>query len=287
MSLKKTSRAQHSSLNELNITPLLDLVFVLLVIFIITTPQMMNNLEMNLPSGKPPPPQKEKPKINRIVVDEKGQTFLNDQPSPSRSSRRFAANQIGQPGFERRRQGRGQRGLPEHDQRPGRPSATRHHQGRVPPLLHGLFTVQGDRPNTNSQARVLRKKNTMKNQNSRLQSRSEQSVVKQQSDFVRHCANRRLSTDKVLNYLRTRLPQQYGLAEVVGKWVWLDVSPARKPGLASLLWALGFHWNQRRGVWQHPCGKFQPVWHPSRRPARQVSLLFSSRCSILLKGQAP
>jgi biopolymer transport protein ExbD len=79
MSLKKTSRSQHSSLNELNITPLLDLVFVLLVIFIITTPQMMNNLEMNLPSGKPPPPQKEKPKINRIVVDEKGQTFLNDQ----------------------------------------------------------------------------------------------------------------------------------------------------------------------------------------------------------------
>jgi serine O-acetyltransferase len=51
-------------LNELNITPLLDLVFVLLVIFIITTPQMMNNLEMNLPSPKPPPPQKEKPKIN-------------------------------------------------------------------------------------------------------------------------------------------------------------------------------------------------------------------------------
>jgi biopolymer transport protein ExbD len=80
MSLKKTSRSQHSSLNELNITPLLDLVFVLLVIFIITTPQMMNNLEMNLPSPKPPPPQKDKPKINRIVVDEKGQTFLNDQP---------------------------------------------------------------------------------------------------------------------------------------------------------------------------------------------------------------
>jgi biopolymer transport protein ExbD len=80
VSLKKTSRSQHSSLNELNITPLLDLVFVLLVIFIITTPQMMNNLEMNLPSPKPPPPQKEKPKINRIVVDETGQTSLNDQP---------------------------------------------------------------------------------------------------------------------------------------------------------------------------------------------------------------
>jgi biopolymer transport protein ExbD len=78
MSLKKTSHSQHSSLNELNITPLLDLVFVLLVIFIITTPQMMNNLEMNLPSGKPPPPQKAKPNV--IAVDDNGQVFFNDQP---------------------------------------------------------------------------------------------------------------------------------------------------------------------------------------------------------------
>ena len=78
--MKKISQSHHSTLNELNITPLLDLVFVLLVIFIITTPQMMNNLEMALPSGKPPPPQKEKPKINRIVVDAKGRTYLNDAP---------------------------------------------------------------------------------------------------------------------------------------------------------------------------------------------------------------
>src|SRR3984957_13133392 len=78
MSLKKTSRSHHGSLNELNITPLLDLVFVLLVIFIITTPQMMNNLEMTLPTGKPPPPNQDKPKINHITVNAQGQTFLND-----------------------------------------------------------------------------------------------------------------------------------------------------------------------------------------------------------------
>jgi biopolymer transport protein ExbD len=80
MSLKKTSHSHHGSLNELNITPLLDLVFVLLVIFIITTPQMMNNLEMTLPSGKPPPPNRDKPKINTISEDSQGQTFLNDSP---------------------------------------------------------------------------------------------------------------------------------------------------------------------------------------------------------------
>jgi biopolymer transport protein ExbD len=78
MRLKKTSKRAQSTMHELNITPLLDLVFVLLVIFIITTPQMMNNLEMTLPSGKPPPPSKEKPKINKINVAANGQITLNE-----------------------------------------------------------------------------------------------------------------------------------------------------------------------------------------------------------------
>jgi biopolymer transport protein ExbD len=80
MRLKKTSKRAQSTIHELNITPLLDLVFVLLVIFIITTPQMMNNLEMTLPSGKPPPPSKEKPKINKIAVAANGQITINEQP---------------------------------------------------------------------------------------------------------------------------------------------------------------------------------------------------------------
>jgi biopolymer transport protein ExbD len=78
MSLKKTSKRAQSTMHELNITPLLDLVFVLLVIFIITTPQMMNNLEMTLPSGKPPPPSKVEPKINKINVAANGQIKLNE-----------------------------------------------------------------------------------------------------------------------------------------------------------------------------------------------------------------
>src|SRR5579871_5764311 len=80
MSLKKTTRHGHGSLTELNITPLLDLVFVLLVIFIITTPQMMNNLEMTLPSGKPPPARNEpKPTIHHILLDANSRCFLDDQ----------------------------------------------------------------------------------------------------------------------------------------------------------------------------------------------------------------
>ncbi len=77
--MKKISKNHHSSLNELNITPLLDLAFVLLVIFIITTPQLSNDLEMNLPTGQksrnPGPP----PKINQILVDNTGHVLINDQ----------------------------------------------------------------------------------------------------------------------------------------------------------------------------------------------------------------
>jgi len=78
--VKKVSKGHHSSLNELNITPLLDLAFVMLVIFIITTPQLSNDLEMNLPSprkpDKPPPPAK----INRILVESSGRVIFNEQP---------------------------------------------------------------------------------------------------------------------------------------------------------------------------------------------------------------
>ena len=77
--MKKVSKGHHSSLNELNITPLLDLAFVLLVIFIITTPQLSNDLEMNLPSPKQEKPPSPPPKINRLTVQKSGQIMLNDQ----------------------------------------------------------------------------------------------------------------------------------------------------------------------------------------------------------------
>lgn len=78
--MKRISKVHHSSLNELNITPLLDLAFVLLVIFIITTPQLSNDLEMSLPSAKKPKTPATPPKIARILVDVHGKITMGNQP---------------------------------------------------------------------------------------------------------------------------------------------------------------------------------------------------------------
>ena len=49
--MKKVFTQRHQTLTELNITPLLDLAFVLLVIFIITTTPIVNDLDLKLPTA--------------------------------------------------------------------------------------------------------------------------------------------------------------------------------------------------------------------------------------------
>jgi len=76
--MKKCSKTAHHSLTELNITPLLDLGFVLLVIFIITTIPPVKDLDLKLPSAakrlKEPPR-----KANYISVQAGGKMYLNKQ----------------------------------------------------------------------------------------------------------------------------------------------------------------------------------------------------------------
>ena len=134
----------------------------------------------------------------------------------------------------------------------------------VSPIREASSIRQGDGQRFQKKAMKTTKSNIEASAPANVRPSSVSKTGKAQPDFVRHCTNRRLTTEAVLNYLRARLPKQYEVAEVVGKWVWLDVSPTSKPGLASVLWALGFHWNQRRGVWQHPCGSFDPLGsHPT------------------------
>ena len=81
--------------------------------------------------------------------------------------------------------------------------------------------------------------------------------------------NRELPTQKVLEFLRAQLPQQYELAEIVGKWIWLEFPKASNRAAANTLHRLGFHWNQRRCLWQHPCGAFAPYFVHSGDPRQK------------------
>ncbi len=77
--MKKYSANKHHTLTELNITPLLDLAFVLLVIFIITTAPPVNDINIALPTATSRP--KEPPKSpNYVTVDNAGKIFLNAVP---------------------------------------------------------------------------------------------------------------------------------------------------------------------------------------------------------------
>jgi biopolymer transport protein ExbD len=78
--MKKCSKPAHDALTELNITPLLDLAFVLLVIFIITTIPPVKDVQLKLPAAtkheKDPPH-----KANYIIVEANGNLWLNKSPT--------------------------------------------------------------------------------------------------------------------------------------------------------------------------------------------------------------
>jgi len=71
------SMTKHS-LSELNITPLLDLVFVLLIIFMITTPLMEQSMKVVLPEAHAQPTNTVRPEsVHEVMVDATGRIFLS------------------------------------------------------------------------------------------------------------------------------------------------------------------------------------------------------------------
>jgi hypothetical protein len=73
-------------------------------------------------------------------------------------------------------------------------------------------------------------------------------------DFARRHQNRTLSTKSLLQLIRAEAPRFWELAEVVGKWVWIQFAEKQPNQITRVLAELGFHWNHARQTWQHPCG---------------------------------
>ena len=75
--LERTQSAQPMS--DINVTPLVDVMLVLVVIFIITAPLLASTIRLDLPKTDAAKAM-EIPRFVTLVVDKSGQAFLNDKP---------------------------------------------------------------------------------------------------------------------------------------------------------------------------------------------------------------
>lgn len=65
-------------MGEMNTTPLIDVMLVLLVMLIITIPVQLHSINLNLPVGAAPPSVEEKPKVE-IVIDKDSKVWWDGQ----------------------------------------------------------------------------------------------------------------------------------------------------------------------------------------------------------------
>src|SRR6476646_5000283 len=69
---------------DINTTPLIDVMLVLLVMLIITIPIQLHSVNLNMPTGNPPPPLV-KPEVLKIDIDQSGIIYFNGEVVPNRA----------------------------------------------------------------------------------------------------------------------------------------------------------------------------------------------------------
>ncbi len=77
-----SQRSYLVTLSEINITPLLDLAFVLLIIFVITTPLLEQSIELKLPQGGRPDKFINKSDIRTVEISPQGVYALDRRRMP-------------------------------------------------------------------------------------------------------------------------------------------------------------------------------------------------------------
>ena len=65
---------------DVNMTPLIDVMLVLLIMFIITIPLPNNSINIDLPNGTPPVTDEKPPELVELRLDAQGKIFWNEQP---------------------------------------------------------------------------------------------------------------------------------------------------------------------------------------------------------------
>ena len=75
-----SKRNQLVTLSDLNVTPMLDLAFVLLIIFVIATPLLEQGMKLELPEGGATDTAIERNDVRTVEVSREGQYLLDRKP---------------------------------------------------------------------------------------------------------------------------------------------------------------------------------------------------------------
>jgi biopolymer transport protein ExbD len=91
-----SSNAGEGPMADINIIPLADVMLVLLIIFMVTAPQLSYPIDIDLPqrSLNPPPTTVDPPEPIRLRIDSAGQVFWNDSPTPVTALRSMMETEV-------------------------------------------------------------------------------------------------------------------------------------------------------------------------------------------------
>jgi biopolymer transport protein TolR len=76
-----TGSGPNTTMSEINITPFVDVMLVLLIIFMVTAPMMSKGVEIDLPKAKAMPMEVDESKL-MMVIDDERRVFLGETPIP-------------------------------------------------------------------------------------------------------------------------------------------------------------------------------------------------------------
>jgi biopolymer transport protein ExbD len=85
MNVGSSSSGDPEVMMDINTTPLIDVMLVLIIMLIITIPVQLHSVNLNMPAGNPPPPLKD-PVVVTIDVDFDGTILWNGETLPTREA---------------------------------------------------------------------------------------------------------------------------------------------------------------------------------------------------------
>ena len=85
MNVGSSSSREMDVMIDINTTPLIDVMLVLLVMLIITLPIQLHSVNLNMPTGNPPPPLV-KPEVVKLDIDPSSVVYWNGEAMPDRAT---------------------------------------------------------------------------------------------------------------------------------------------------------------------------------------------------------